>query len=223
MFKAYAFDLGNVIVPFDHSSVAHELLRFSCKKGIFSPQDIHNHLYRTTEIEHLYEEGKITTEEFIKNVKETFCLEIPDDKFREIFCNIFFEADQKTTEIIRKIKKSGIRLILISNTNEMHFEYILKRYEIMSSFDEFLLSYRVGVRKPGRKIYEELIETAGCNPADIFYTDDIKEYINAALGLGISAFHFTNSDNLFSYLQKVSSMKVGCQEKIRLLSIIKLE
>jgi len=201
MYKLFVFDLGNVIIPFDHTTIAPRLLKYSKKKDAFKPEDIHRFFYRGEELEHKYEEGKIGTTEFISNVRERFSLDISNEEFTSIFCDIFFSVSREVEEILMGLKKSKRRLVLLSNTNEMHFEHIMKRYEIMSIFDYYILSYRIGCRKPDRRIYEHLIEYAKCNPEEIFYTDDMIDYIEAAKRLGISAHHFKDSESIYPVLK----------------------
>lgn len=203
MYKVYAFDLGNVIIPFDHSTIANRLIDYSEKQEEFTIQHIHNFLYQTAEIEHLYEEGKITTDEFIKAICDKFSLTITKDRFKEIFCDIFFDAHYETVEIIKRLKEQKFKLILISNTNEMHFEYIKRRYEVINYFDEFLLSYKVGVRKPDKKIFYELINLSNCAPYEIFYTDDIEEYVKSASELNISTYHFISPEDLYNHINAI--------------------
>jgi len=201
MFKVFVFDLGNVIIPFDHTTISPRLLKYSKKKGEFKPEDIHRFFYKEEELEHKYEEGKIMTAEFINNVRERFSLDISNEEFASIFCDIFSKANREVEDIIRGLNRSGRRLVLLSNTNEMHFEYILKKYEIMRLFEQYILSYRVGCRKPDRRIYEHLIEYTGCRPEDIFYTDDMIDYIESARRLGISAHHFKDATSIYKTLE----------------------
>ncbi len=189
-FRTFVFDLGNVIIPFDHHPIARRLIEFSKIKDIYSGENIHNFLYRLEDIEHLYEEGRISTTDFIRRLKDRFQLDIENDLLREIFCDIFFEPYSEIVDIIKDIKEKKFPLMLLSNTNEMHFEYILKKYSVLKYFDHCVLSYKVGFRKPDIRIYEETIKIAGCSPDEIFYTDDIVKYIEAAKGIGISAYLF---------------------------------
>ncbi|MGB9600834.1 MAG: HAD family hydrolase [Myxococcota bacterium] len=203
MIEVFTFDLGNVIIPFDHSSIARRLIQYSKNQWKYSYEDIHKYLYRVAEVEHQYEEGKISTDEFINSVVKRFELNISADEFTSIFNDIFFEIDDKMERLIKRIKDSGYPLILLSNTNEMHFNYILNRYPLISIFDEFILSYRVGFRKPDERIYRVLLKMAKCNPDEIFYVDDISEYVGAAKNLGIDAHQFTSIDELSNLISRL--------------------
>lgn len=203
MYRVFVFDLGNVIIPFDHSVMAERLIKYSIRKEIYSVEAINNFLYRVEGIEHLYEEGRITTSEFINSIRKEFALEISDDEFKDIFNSIFFNAYPDTERIIKDIGSKKLPLILLSNTNEMHFEFIKERYGIIKEFNHFLLSYKVGARKPDRRIYERLLEIARCSAEEIFYVDDVSDYVKAAKDMNISAFQFTSPGELYCHLKKL--------------------
>ena len=52
-------------------------------------------------------------------------------------------------------------LYLLSNTNELHFHYIEEHFPVLlQHFRAFILSYRVGSRKPEAGIFQALIREA---------------------------------------------------------------
>lgn len=61
-------------------------------------------------------------------------------------------------------------MFILSNTNETHWNYFLKKKEskkIIELFDSILLSYKIGMRKPNRDIYDFLIKKANTSPEKI--------------------------------------------------------
>ncbi|HYZ85498.1 MAG TPA: HAD-IA family hydrolase, partial [Bryobacteraceae bacterium] len=81
----------------------------------------------------------------------------------------------------------------LSNTNAIHFEMIEANYPILRHFDDKILSYKVGAMKPSPRIYEEAIRRANCEPSEIFFTDDIPQYVEGAKMAGIDAVVFENA------------------------------
>ncbi len=55
-------------------------------------------------------------------------------------------------EVVTRLAK-GYPLFLLSNTNALHFEYIQENYPVLKHFSHFILSYKVGSRKPEKGIY----------------------------------------------------------------------
>jgi HAD superfamily hydrolase (TIGR01509 family) len=83
------------------------------------------------------------------------------------------------------------RLVLVSNTNALHFEMLrVTHANLLRHFDELVLSYEIHAMKPRPEIYQAAVERAGCRPEECFYTDDIVAYVEAAKGMGIDAVAF---------------------------------
>src|SRR5437762_7874862 len=110
-------------------------------------------------------------------------------------------------ELVRALKPN-YPLILVSNTNEAHFEFIRSRYRIVDYFDHFVLSYEVGSLKPDRKIFEHAITTANCSPDSLFFIDDREENITAATQLGIHAHLFRSQSGLI-VARRNSGVEIG--------------
>ena len=106
-------------------------------------------------------------------------------------------------EKIIKSLKGKVKLVLLSNTNELQYEYARKKYKIIEMFDEFVLSYKVGMRKPHPLIFLEAVKKSGTLPWNCVYFDDIKEFVIIARFLGIKAFQFKNAKKLRNDLTKV--------------------
>ena len=80
----------------------------------------------------------------------------------------------------------------ISNTNRMHFEFILKRYEFLKYFQGWSLSYEVGVAKPDPAIFEHALGKTRIPAAKALFIDDQLINVEAARRLGMNAIHFLN-------------------------------
>ena len=93
-------------------------------------------------------------------------------------------------------------LILVSNTNEAHAEFIRSQYRIFDYFDHHILSYEVGSLKPDAKIFERAILASGCSPDALFFTDDRAENVEAAKELGMYAHQFVSESRLIEALRQ---------------------
>jgi len=103
--------------------------------------------------------------------------------------SIFLPETLISEEMLEEIAKTH-RLVLLSNTNHIHFEGILTNYPLLRHFHEYVLSYKVGAMKPLPLIYEAAIKAAQCTPEECFFTDDIEAYVQAARKMGIDAVQF---------------------------------
>jgi HAD superfamily hydrolase (TIGR01509 family) len=90
----------------------------------------------------------------------------------------------------------------LSNTNSIHWDYLLSSYHFMSLFDRRFASQIVGHAKPGRDIYLRVTELLGVAPRDILFFDDKEENVNTALTLGWNARLYVNNDELTAHLSE---------------------
>jgi len=76
--------------------------------------------------------------------------------------------------------KKKYSVLLLSNTNSIHYKYGYCQYEFLNLFDKLFLSYEIGAAKPEEAIYRA-VETYTRKPSsEHFFIDDIKEYVEGA-------------------------------------------
>lgn len=181
------FDLGNVLIDFDHTIAAKRVSCFSDK----SADEIFN-LFFDSELTGLFEEGKISPEDFFAKVKEMLNLKLDFNGFLPIWNEIFFLTDKnRAVYNLAKKLKGRYRLALLSNINILHFDYLKKNFAVFDVFNHILTSFELGVRKPHPLIYQKALEELNiASPGKVFYTDDRLELIDKAkiLGLRCSVF-----------------------------------
>ena len=183
---AIAFDLGNVLVALDHLRFCRRLAPLA---GM-SPEAVYAAVFQTG-LEPGYDTGRISSEEFHRRVQDHFRLDLPFPLFRQMWAEIFAPLEDMEAVAARLARRYP--LYLLSNTNELHFRYIQENYApLLSHFRALTLSYLVGSRKPEPQIFQALIREAGLPPAQILYTDDNPEFVEAARAHGLVAWNFTS-------------------------------
>ena len=190
MHKAMLFDLGRVLVHFDFR-IGYEALEKDC--GI-TAAGIPARLAPTGLVDR-FESGRIEPRPFFDEFRRILDLDLEYDRFCEIWSSIF------SHEILPHDMLEGLRrryrMVLLSNTNALHFGMIRKWYgPLLSHFDELILSYEVGALKPCPEIFDRAIQAAKCAPEECFYTDDIAAYVEAAKAKGIDAVLFESKKQL---------------------------
>lgn len=195
MIKAVIFDLGGVIVPFDFT-IGYMQLEPLCE---IPAEEIPVRIAETGLVREL-ESGHISADGFYIRLADALSLPITIEEFREIWCSVFLPETLISEELMEKLSRSH-KLILLSNTNSIHFDMILKTYPILRHFHANVLSYEVGAMKPEPEIYQAAIAAAGCAPEECFFTDDILLNIDGAKQAGIDAVQFESSAQLESELR----------------------
>ena len=190
--KGIIFDLGNVLLDFNHMLAAERLSGFTEKNG----SQIYE-LFFDSQQTGLFEEGKISGEDFFRQVKKMLGLKITYEEFVPIWNEIFYFTDKNNQvyNLARKLKNS-YRVALLSNINLLHLEYIKRTFPILDAFHNILTSCELGARKPQPQIYLKTLDVLGVAPEEAFYTDDRPELIDAAKKLGVNGFVFTGFEQL---------------------------
>jgi len=195
MHKAVIFDLGRVLIDFDFER-GYRALEGLCPHAA---AEIPRRLASTGLVER-FETGRIEPRDFVAQMCSALDLEIDYGRFCRIWTSIFTET------LIPESLLAGLaaryRLLLLSNTNVIHFEGLRASHSrLLRHFDELILSYEVGAMKPQPEIYQAAIASAGCRPEECFYTDDIAQFVTAARSLGIDGVQFQSAGQLQRELQ----------------------
>ena len=197
MIQLVVFDLGNVIVPFDHLPIAGRLHARARDRAAHTAAQIHDYIFDWDTGAYIrYEEGSVDTAAFVGDVCRRFDLDLDPAGFRAIW-NDIFTLDAGVAAIIGALKARGARLCILSNTNEMHWSHCRATYPVMGLFDTLVASHEVRLRKPFRPIFDELLRRApGVSPAEVLFIDDWEKNIAGARAAGIATHHFTGAEGL---------------------------
>jgi glucose-1-phosphatase len=186
-YRAVIFDLGKVLVHFDFKRGYREL------EGLcpYPAAEIPKRLASTGLVEQ-FETGLVEPRDFVAQLSAILELQIDYDHFCRIWSCIF--TDVLIPERMLEGLAARYRLVLLSNTNAIHFEMIRETYgNLLRHFHALVLSYEVKAMKPDRTIFERAVEAAGCRPEECFYTDDIAAYVEGARSIGIDAVQFESA------------------------------
>ncbi len=188
--NAFIFDFGNVICRFDSGMFFTRVMRYSS----LSHEDFFTSLRQAHDIMREYETGLVTSEEFFTRICAACQLAVSKEDFLEAYTR-FFEPIPSTYALIRALKPH-YKLGLLSNTNEWHFEYVIKPVEVFPFFDTVTLSYKVKAMKPAPEIYLDALGKLGVPAAHCVYIDDLEENVLGAQELGMQGFLFTSGEQL---------------------------
>jgi len=186
------FDLGQVIVTFDHM----DLCRRASAYSPHPPEELFARMFGSDLIRR-FETGVLPQDDFCREACSLLDLTVRSAQFKTLW-NTIFTLNTATAAIIERLQ--GFKLLLLSNTNYWHFTWCRENYPVLGRFDAWILSYEVGACKPERKIFEAALDRAGALPQQCIFIDDIADYTQAARSLGITAHTFTDARRLEQYL-----------------------
>ena len=188
-YKAVIFDLGRVLVNFDFRR-GYRALEGLCP---YTADEIPVRM-QSGDLLKRFETGLIGPRDFYEQFCELLGLDVDYSRFCEIWTSIF--TDALLPESLLESLAARYRLVLLSNTNPIHFEMIRGAYPHLRHFHRLVLSYEVKAMKPQPEIYRAAIDAAECRAEECFFTDDILEYVEGARRLGIDAVQFESREQI---------------------------
>lgn len=195
MIQTLIFDLGNVLLFFDHNKMIKQMaacLSMSTSRTseiIFNKKRLHS-----------FEKGEITSRHIFELLLSKSNSSCSYEEMVEAASDIF-TPNMPLIAALASFKKQNIRLVLLSNTVDMHIDFVRKKFNVLDHFDHLILSYEVGCRKPEKAIYLKALEVAQCPKESTLFIDDISENIAAAEKVGIPSYRFVDTNAFLEHLR----------------------
>lgn len=186
--KNLVFDFGSVLVSLDKRrcfeqfealGLQHvdELVSSSFKEGFFQS----------------YEKGLISTEEFRNQVRSLTDKQLSDEAIDTAWNSFLGEIQPSKLMLLLELRKKYM-VYLLSNTNELHWQWSCKHlfpykgFDVNSYFEKVYLSFEMKLAKPDLDIFRTMVNDAGIDPKETLFIDDSVDNCLAAETLGISSF-----------------------------------
>jgi len=194
MIRKGFFDLGNVIVSVDKESAIRELAKLP-SLPISLIRQVADSL-----IEKKFEQGLLSIDEYMEILHRDFG--ISEQVTLETLIDIWQKPFELMPDVCRllPILKTQVKLILLSNTNDLHIRAVRKKTSILDEFDDLVLSYEVKSRKPDEAIYSKALSISKNCPEECLFIDDLIENVEAARQIGIRSHQYKTIQGLHAFL-----------------------
>jgi len=198
MITTIIFDVGGVLVKGDSKDFFEKTAEYLDveKPDMEKKKEVWNDMQR----------GKISLQEAIKRILETT---ISNEEMEEIV-DIWGEnwkLDEDMVEFAKNLKKN-YRLFILSNVDRESIEKFKDLHlKSLNFVEEKFHSWKLGMIKPDREIYEYVLEKIGAKPEECVFIDDRPENIEGAEKVGIHGIVFKNKEQLKNDL-KILGVKV---------------
>lgn len=190
-------DLGKVILWFDNSIFYRKMTAW-CPLSV---AEIRGIVHNSPEFFELFDLGALTPREFYERAVAKLGAEVGYDEFMAAYADVF-SINPPVLGIIRRLKKR-YKLVMVSNVDAVRYGFIRQRFPELTIFDDYVLSYEVGVMKPGPAIYRAALAKAGAPPAECVFIDDMEENVDGAKALGIPSILYRPETDLASELGRL--------------------
>lgn len=196
MIRTILFDFGNVVAFFDHDRAVRRLLAHTDRTA----EQLWQLVYED-DLAYRYERGQATTDDLFDVARTRGGLRCDRAEFVDAFCDIFW-PNPPMADLVRRLKASGYRLVLASNTNVAHYERYREQFrDLLAHFDAIAVSHEAGARKPEAGFFEYAHTLTGCAKGECLFVDDLLANVTAAREFGWHAVQFTRFDDLVPALR----------------------
>lgn len=156
----------------------------------------------------------------LKNILNNYEINISDKLARVIVDNVwdnFIENNNlypNTRNVLEKLKKSGYKLGLITNSELFIVNGILQKHNLNDFFDVKVISGVVKAYKPNPILFEIAIDLAKCNPEEGIYIGDSEIDIKGAKKVGLKTVIIRRNE--------IPDLGVGLKPNYRINSLFEL-
>ncbi|QPH55919.1 HAD family hydrolase [Pontivivens ytuae] len=175
--RAVIFDIGNVLITWNPERLYRELMGEEKMQHFFATVDPH-------EMNELVDQGHPFRETIYAHAEKH-----PEyrDEIR-LWHDRWIEMASPTIDdsvaMLRSLRASGVPCHALSNFGIESFAYALTHYPFLDEFDTRFISGHLKVTKPSARIYEIVEEETALTGAELFFTDDRADNIDAAVARG---------------------------------------
>jgi putative hydrolase of the HAD superfamily len=137
-------------------------------------------------------DGSVSAEGLFEQMAARYGSRAGQEAFLEAWtCHFALKAD--VYDLLTTIKATR-PVVLCSNTNAAHWDYLNRLYQLDQLAEAAILSHECGCEKPRPEIYLLAAQAHGRQPEQCLFVDDRAENVEAAQALGFSAHLFTGFD-----------------------------
>lgn len=198
MIKNLILDFGDIFINLNKTATPKAMSKFGYTQTTPQLEKLFN----------TYEKGLITSKQFLETTGSLFPKATEQDLI-DAWNAILLDFPNYRLEFLEQlVKENEYRLFLLSNTNDIHIEYVKavmgreKFNRFKNAFEVFYLSYEMKMRKPDAEIFEFVLKENQLTADETLFVDDTKENTDTAASLGIHVWNLQVGKEDFIELKK---------------------
>ncbi len=203
------FDLGGVLINLNVNRCMHAFEALMGEQNMRAVLGMDKHgegvkavSIATKQLMADFERGIIKPDAFIAQVLR-FCRPgTTAEQVLDAWMSMLADLPKERLDIVDRVRAKGHKVYLLSNGNDLHFDFINKTYQLAPHFDALFLSQKMHMAKPEQEIYHTVntqISSDISKKTNVLFVDDIaanREAAEKAVGWTT----FPNLESLISYL-----------------------
>ncbi len=206
------FDFGGVIINIHHAKVEKAFNDLGVAKfdKLFN-KATQSDIFKKLEV------GTISPEFFRNTLREIIGKEIQGQDLDKAWNQIIGNYPPNRIRLLEKLRKH-YRLFLLSNTNIIHYDYYIQKFnsefgfEFSSLFEKTYWSFKMGERKPDHSSFSFVLEDSNLIANETLFIDDSIQNIVAAKQMGFQTVHLKSDIDLADLFHSDSLIYSGIKE-----------
>lgn len=206
--KNILFDFGGVICNLNPERCLAEFKKIGCASNIFP-----NQYSQFSGIFQEIDRGTLSTAGFYEAVRQKSGMSQATDKqIHDAWVSLIEPIPAERFEALKQLKKFH-NLYILSNSNEIHWEYIKNHCmyyqgeQVTDWFKQIFLSHVMHLEKPEPEIFQAVIDQAQINANETLFIDDSQLNLDGAKELGIHTMFSKNGDWVSKLLEQCPQNK----------------
>ena len=177
--KAIIFDLGQVLVDYDHDRT----LSAVADACTCDADGLRRHV---GEIGQELSTGALDASDLYNFLAEEEGLDIAYEDFLSRFCAGIARNEDALAYAVELQARAQTTVAVISNTNDGHVSWLDEHVPELKAFDLVIMSNEVGMAKPDEAIFRLALELLDLPASDAIFVDDLASNVQAARALGMA-------------------------------------
>jgi putative hydrolase of the HAD superfamily len=180
--KAVIFDLGGVLVNYEGRSTFAEISKLAgiSLDDLFPFYQQHDHAFGT---------GQLDGQAYYQKMDEAFGLSADYATFVATLCRYQLRNEAALAFAHDLQARPYVTVGIISNTNEVHADWLHANLPELKTFGSVLLSNEVALLKPDPAIYKLSLLQLNVAPTQALFVDDLAENIAGGTAVGLTGIH----------------------------------
>ena len=176
----YVFDLGGVLIQLDVNRCFRAFERLMGEENMRAVLGMDSNgegvkavSVASKQLMADFERGMISSETFLVQILQYCHPGTTTDDILEAWMSMLDELPEERLAFVDSLRAKGYPVYLLSNGNDLHYDFINRKYGLENHFDGFFLSQKMHMAKPEPQIFEAVHAAIG-NPENVIFIDDIQ-------------------------------------------------
>lgn len=184
------FDLGGVLIDWNPRHLYRKIFNDEVEMERFLTEVCNS------EWNERQDAGRPWTEGIAEAIKQHPHYEAEIRAYHERWSETLNGAIDDTVILLEALKRSGIRLLALTNWSNETFHFAEEQFPFLTQFEGILVSGYERLAKPDPRIFNLLIERYHLTPQRTIFIDDSLRNVEGARNVDLHALQFTDAQKL---------------------------